>query len=378
MLEYIGFNSIKKLGNILKKKKFQKIFLITGRKSFENTNIEKIILNILKNYEIYHFNDYSLNPNIVDIKKGVKLFIKENCDVIIAIGGGTVIDIGKCISILSTNQGTIEDLIFKRNQIKQNGIPLIRIPTTAGSGSEATHFAVVYIGKRKYSIADKRYMQPQYVIIDPQFTLSLPSNISAVSGMDALCQAIESYWNINSTKRSKKYAKRAIKLVLNNLLKVVRKPDRSSRFNMVLAANFAGKAINLTKTTVCHAISYPITSFFNIPHGHAVALTLPSMIVFNSEVTEEDILDIRGVEYVKKTMADLISIIGAATFLEAKNIVNNLMQKIQLETKLKKLGVITNDDIDLIIENGFNPDRVKNNPRKLTESKLRKIIEEIM
>jgi len=378
MLEYIGFNSIKKLDNILKKKKFQKIFLITGRKSFENTNIEKIILNILKNYEIYQFNDYTLNPNIVDIKKGVELFLKENCDVIIAIGGGTVIDIGKCISILSTNPGTIEDLIFQRDQIKQKGIPLIRIPTTAGSGSEATHFAVVYIEKRKYSIADKRYMQPQYVIIDPQFTLSLPSNISAVSGMDALCQATESYWNINSTKRSKKYAKRAIKLVLNNLLKVVRNPDRSSRFNMVLAANFAGKAINLTKTTVCHAISYPITSFFNIPHGHAVALTLPSMIIFNSEVTEEDILDTRGVEYVKKTMADLISIIGATTFLEAKNLVINLMQKIQLETKLKKLGVTTNDDIDLIIENGFNPDRVKNNPRKLTESKLRKILEEIM
>ena len=377
MLEYIGFNLIRRLEKILKKNKFQKIFLITGRKSFENTNIKKIIYNILKDYKFYHFNDYTLNPKVEDIKKGVKLFKKEKGDVIVAIGGGTVIDIGKLISLFSTNQGKIEDFILKKNKIKQKGIPLIRIPTTAGSGSEATHFAVVYIEKTKYSIAEFKYLQPRYVIVDPQLTLYLPSKISAISGMDAFCQAIESYWNINSTKKSKKYATRAIELVKNNLLKVINNPDKNSRLNMALAANYAGKAINITKTTACHAVSYPITSYFDVPHGHAVALTLSSMIKFNSEVSENDILDPRGVKYVKKTMKDLISLIGATNFEEAKKLTNIFMKNIGLETNLKNLGIKTNEDINLIIKNGFNPERIRNNPRNLTESQLRKILGEI-
>lgn len=378
MLEYIGFNSIERLEKILKKNNFRKIFLITGRKSFKNTNIKKIIFDILEEYDFYHFNDYTINPKVEDIKKGLDLFRKEKCDVIVAIGGGSVIDIGKCISLFSTNQGNIEDFLLKKVKIKQRGIPLIRIPTTAGSGSEATHFAVVYIGKIKYSLAEPKYMQPQFVIVDPQFTLSLPNNVSAVSGMDAFCQAIESYWNINSTRKSKKYAKKAIGLIINNILKVVKNPDKESRFNMSLAANFAGKAINITKTTACHAISYPITSFFNVPHGHAVALSLPSMIVFNSEVSLMDILDPRGKKYVEKTMKEIISMIGATTFNEAKELITQLMEDIGLETKLKNLGIKTEEDINLIIKNGFNPDRVKNNPRKLTEAELRKILEELM
>ena len=377
MSEFIGFNSIERLEKILKKNNFRKIFLITGRKSFKNTDIKKIIFDILEEYDFYHFNDYTINPKVEDIKKGLDLFRKEKCDVIVAIGGGSVIDIGKCISLFSTNQGNIEDFILKKVKIKQRGIPLIRIPTTAGSGSEATHFAVVYIGKIKYSLAEPKYMQPQFVIVDAQFTLSLPNNVSAVSGMDAFCQAIESYWNINSTRKSKKYAKKAIGLIINNILKVVKNPDKKSRFNMSLAANFAGKAINITKTTACHAISYPITSFFNVPHGHAVALSLPSMIVFNSEVSRKDILDPRGIKYVKKTMKEIISMIGATTFNEAKELITQLMEDIGLETKLKNLGIKTEEDINLIIKNGFNPDRVKNNPRKLTEAELRKILEEI-
>ena len=377
MSEFIGFNSIERLEKILKKNNFRKIFLITGRKSFKNTDIKKIIFDILEEYDFYHFNDYTINPKVEDIKKGLDLFRKEKCDVIVAIGGGSVIDIGKCISLFSTNQGNIEDFILKKVKIKQRGIPLIRIPTTAGSGSEATHFAVVYIGKIKYSLAEPKYMQPQFVIVDAQFTLSLPNNVSAVSGMDAFCQAIESYWNINSTRKSKKYAKKAIGLIINNILKVVKNPDKKSRFNMSLAANFAGKAINITKTTACHAISYPITSFFNVPHGHAVALSLPSMIVFNSEVSRKDILDPRGIKYVKKTMKEIISMIGVTTFNEAKELITQLMEDIGLETKLKNLGIKTEEDINLIIKNGFNPDRVKNNPRKLTEAELRKILEDI-
>ena len=160
-------------------------------------------------------------------------------------------------------------------------------------------------------------------------------------------------------------------------MKVIENPNKKTRFNMSIAANYAGKAINITKTTACHSISYPITSYFNIPHGHAVALTLPSMIVFNSEVTENDNLDPRGVDYVKKTMRELLSFLSASDFIEAKEKTSQLMQNIGLKTRLKDLGITSQADIDLIIKNGFKPDRVKNNPRKLTEHQLRRILEDI-
>jgi len=195
--------------------------------------------------------------------------------------------------------------------------------------------------------------------------------------MDALTQAIESFWNINSTLESKNYSKKAIILVMENLLDAVVNPDKKSRLNMAVAANYAGKAINITKTTACHAISYPITSYFNVPHGHAVALSLPPMIVYNSNVNKDDVLDSRGVKFVKGTMKELISILGASNALKAKKIVSQLMKNIDLETKLHELGIKTKEDMDVIIKNGFNPERVKNNPRKLNEYQLRIILEEI-
>lgn len=378
MIEYIGLNSIRNLKDIIENNGFKNIFLITGKKSFEISNAKKIILeNILKYCNVFRFHDFSPNPKIEDIKNGLNIFRNGKYDAIIAVGGGSVIDIAKSIAIFSSNHGKIEKYIKKEIEIKKNGKQIICIPTTAGSGSQATHFAVIYINKQKYSIGHPKYMLSDYSIVDPQFTYSLSKNITASSGMDALSQAIESYWNVNSTEESKQYAEKAIRLIFNNLADAVNNPNENCRKKMAIAAHIAGKAINISKTTACHAISYPITSYFNVPHGHAVALTLPPMIIYNSEVHESDLLDSRGIIYVRKMMKELISIINASNFLEAKQKIEQLMLEIGLEIKLSKLGIRTQHELELIIENGFNPDRVKNNPRKLTESNLRKILVDI-
>ncbi|MFX1495670.1 MAG: phosphonoacetaldehyde reductase [Promethearchaeota archaeon] len=377
MIEYRGFNSIRNLKKILHQNNFSNIFLITGKKSFENDEIKNPVLKIITNFKFYHFNDFTPNPKLKDVERGLEIFKKDKYDVIIAVGGGSVIDMGKSISILSTNNGNPEDIIKGDVEIIRKGIPLIRIPTTVGSGSEATHFAVVYVGKTKYSLASPEFMQPNYVIIDPLFMLTLPKKIITYSSMDALTQAIESFWNINSTEESRNYAKKAINLIMKNILEAGINPNKKSLYKMAIAANYAGKAINMTKTTACHAISYPITSFFNIPHGHAVALTLPSMIVFNSEVNQDDVLDPRGVNFVRNIMNRLVSIIGASNFQDAKEKIISIMKQISLETKLSELGIKSSEDIDLIVRNGFTPNRVKNNPRLLTELQLRKILEEI-
>ncbi len=191
IVEYIGIDSIKKLQNLLKDFTFKIFFLITGRHSLKKSKNKNKICNALKDYDYFLFNDFTPNLKAEEIKKGFTLIRQGNYDVIIAIGGGSVIDMGKCIS---TNQEPLEDYIFNIKKIKHRGIPLIRIPTKAGSGSEATYFAVVYLGKNKHSFVSFEYLQPQFVIVDPKLTFTLPPRITASSGMDALSQAIESYW----------------------------------------------------------------------------------------------------------------------------------------------------------------------------------------
>ncbi|MFW9942964.1 MAG: phosphonoacetaldehyde reductase [Candidatus Thorarchaeota archaeon] len=377
MNEFIGNGAIKNLQKILLENNYKNIFLITGNSPLELENIDKILRLIKDSCQFFHYNDIAPTPNVEGVEKALNLFNKGHFDLIVAMGGGSVLDIGKSVSVFSANKGKIEDFLLKNRDIEKKGPPFVLIPTTAGTGSEATHFAVIFIKKTKYSLASDKYIPADYVIVDPELTYSLPKRVTAYTGMDALSQAIESYWNIYSTTDSKKYARKAIKLIMNNLLKAVHNPDKKSRYNMAIAANYAGKAINITKTTACHAISYPITSYFKVPHGQAVALTLPSMIVFNSEVNNNDVLDIRGCNYVKETMRELITLIGTSTFVEAKDKLTEIIKNIGLESTLSKLGIKTQEEIEILIKNGFNPERVKNNPRLLTETHLRKILEEI-
>ncbi len=375
-VEFIGIGTINKLKEIIEEHSPSNIFLVTGKYSFEKCGAKAIIGDFLRSYNVIHFFDFEANPKLKDIEKGIEIFKRNYCDFVIAVGGGSVMDIAKSVNILSFNQGSPVGYVKGEKKIQSKGTTLVAIPTTAGSGSEATRFAVVYIDKTKYSL-ENDFMLPDYAIIDPQFTMTLPKSITASTGMDALCQAIESYWCINSTDESKAYAKEATKLVMKNLPNAVNNPSKESREAMAKAAHLAGKAINISKTTAPHAISYPITSYFNVPHGHAVALTLHSILVYNSHVTEEDFLDKRGVNYVKKIISEIIKLLDAENVEDANNKIKNLMEEIGLSIRLSDLGINTDDKIEIIIKNGFNPGRVANNPRKLTEEALRRILNEI-
>ncbi|MBI2654878.1 phosphonoacetaldehyde reductase [Candidatus Woesearchaeota archaeon] len=373
--EYFGLNSIINLKKILSKYKPKSIFLVTGKNSYEKCGAKSILDKILKGYNVIHFYDFDVNPKLLDIKKGIKLFKKNKCDFIIAIGGGSVMDVAKSVNSFAANDGKPEDYLQKGKSIEKKGKVLVAIPTTAGSGSEATKFAVIYLNKTKYSL-DNEFIIPDYAIIDPQFIMNLQKSITSSAGMDALSQGIESYWSVHSTNQSKKYSRGAIKLAIRNLAKAVN-GNKSSRIAMAKAAHLAGKAINISKTTACHAISYPITSYFNVPHGHAVALTIPSMLKYNLDINENDMIDKRGVKYVKKTINEIVKLLGYANVNDASIKIQNLMKQIGLSTKLSELGIKTNEDIEIIIKNGFNPGRVRNNPRLLTEQALRKILEDI-
>src|SRR3989344_1935280 len=281
--KFIGPGCLANLKIILEDENPSSIFLVTGKKSYFESGAQEVLEHILHSYQVTYFSDFSVNPQLEDVIKGTSLFRKTNSDLVIAVGGGSVIDIAKSINFLAAQQGAPEDYITKKQTAQIKPKSFVAIPTTAGTGSEATHFAVVYIQKTKYSLAHEEWMLPDYVFLDPTLTYNLPRYITASTGIDVLCQAVESYWSTQSTEESKGYAREAIGMVLNNLVEAVNNPSLQSREAMLLAANLAGKAINISKTTACHSVSYPMTSYFGVSHGHACALTLAEMCLYRSE-----------------------------------------------------------------------------------------------
>ena len=369
--EYFGFGSIRNLKDILKKENPNKIFLVTGKKSYKKSGVKDYVLRYLQNYDFVHFDNFSSIPLLDDVKKGILAFRNEKCDLVIAIGGGSVIDFAKLTNILASQDGNQIDYVQYAREIEKPGKPLVAIPTTSGSGSEATHFAVVYVKEKKFSVKSS-YILPRYSIVDPEFTKSLPPKITAISGIDALCQAIESYWSINSTLLSRSFSKESINLILHNLLISVKNPTEETRLSMARASNLAGKAINLTKTTAPHAISYPLTYFFGIPHGHAVSLTLGEFFIFNSSVDKFNATTLNRLDDYPKNFSELLNVFGVADPLSAKQKITKLMLDLDLETKFSMFN-ITTKDITLILNN-VNIERLNNNPRKISRKELESIL----
>ena len=374
--EYFGTGSINSLTDILYNIKPCNIFLVSGKNSYKTSGAEEILGDILKEYTLTLFNEVSGDPLIGDIIKGMDIFIESDCDTVIAVGGGSVIDTAKSINILSSQDADPRSVITGEKKIACKGKPLIAIPTTSGAGSEATHFAVVYIEKEKYSLAHDLIL-PEYSIVDPQFTFKLPSGITATSGIDAFSQAVESFWNINANEESRKYSEEAIKLILENINSAVNEPTEYNRENMSKAAHLAGKAINITKTTAPHAVSYAMTSYYGIPHGQAVCITLSEFLEYNFNVTESDLMPGLNINEVRENHENLLRVLNCRDVNDAKNLINELIKSIGLKTKLSELNITSQADLKIISES-VNLERLKNNPRSVSKEDLVRILERIL
>jgi len=370
--KFIDEGSIKKIQYIINKLNVRKILLVTGKNSFSLCGAKNKIDSLLNNISIVKFNNFQSNPSLEDAERGIKLLRENNLDLIIAIGGGSVIDMAKMINIFAAQKDNdLMSYIEDGSLIEKKGIPLVAIPTTIGTGSEATHFAVVYVDKVKYSLAHQ-FMLPDYAIVDAELSCNLPKNIVAASGMDALSQAVESYWAVKSTNESKKYASEAIVLALGSIKDAV-KGDKKARMVMSKAAYLAGKAINITTTTAPHAISYPITTYFGLQHGHAVALTLGHFFIINSSANDENVIDPRGGKYLESVMTKLYIMFDVSSPLECKNKWYAIMREIGLVSDMKRIVIITEREIEKVID-GINLQRLRNHPVLIEKKQLYKLL----
>ena len=251
------------------------------------------------------FNDFASNPLYEQVCKGVELFNANQCDTIVAVGGGSAIDVAKCIKLyckMSTDQ------LFLDQPYEDTGVKLVAIPTTAGTGSESTRYAVIYYQGKKQSVTHSSII-PDVAILEPSVLKTLPLYQKKCTMLDALCQGIESWWSVNSTDESKPISKKTVELIMANWRAYIFNNDEKAAAQIMTAANLAGQAICITQTTAAHAFSYKVTSLYGLPHGHAVAVCLPKIWKYMVEHCDECI-DGRGRNYLKDVFAQISSAMG--------------------------------------------------------------------
>ncbi|MBK6876983.1 MAG: phosphonoacetaldehyde reductase [Ignavibacteria bacterium] len=373
--EFFGEGSITQLKQLLYDMGAKRIFLVTGKNSFEKSGAKAAMNDLLNELTVKRYEVISECPDLEFIKAGMNDLRLAECDAVVAVGGGNVIDTAKAVNFFSSQSITPEECIRSVSNIKGKGLPLVAIPTTSGSGSEATHFAVVYSGDVKHSLAAESIL-PDVAIVDPELTYSLSPYQTAVSGIDVFCQAIESAWATGSNDESRKYSRESLTLIMRSFISAVKMSSAESRRDMSLASNLAGKAINISKTTAPHAVSYSMTRMFGIPHGQAVCITLGEFLKFNYEVNSADCNDSRGAAHVKCTIEEIFKLTGSSDVNDCMEKIKSLIRSAGLKTNLRDLGIDSTDKLELIARS-TNAERLSNNPRKITQEALLEILKNV-
>jgi len=309
----------------------RKVLIVSGKNFIYKTGLIEKIEKIFKkeniNYSI--FAKVNPEPDIENVEEGIKFCKEEKCDVILAIGGGSAMDVGKCIAVMARNKGSLRDY-FGEVEYENEPLPIIAIPTTCGTGSEVTRYAVIIDKneKTKKTVSSEKIM-PKLAILDPDVLDYLPSNLIAATGIDAFSHAVESYLAINSDFISRFFSIESLKLLIENLKKAF-DGDKKSKEKVFLASTFAGYAINKTGTIIVHGIGYSLTIKYKTHHGTSNGLFLPYVLEFLKENNYE-----REIKEIEK-------VIGTTSELQ------NLITSLKLPSKLREVGVKKEDIEELV------------------------------
>ncbi|MDT8303277.1 MAG: phosphonoacetaldehyde reductase [Sedimentisphaerales bacterium] len=285
------------------------------------------------------FDGVTANPELDFLDRIATALRGETITGIIALGGGSVLDTAKVFSVtLPSDMKTPLDMVLREGRPHkwESYIPVIAIPTTAGTGAEVTPFATVWDNrnKKKYSVSGEM-VYPVHALLDPELTLTLPPKETLYTGLDAISHALESLWNKNRTRVSEALSLKALTLANNALPAVLNQPESLYyREKMQHAALIAGLAISRTRTAIAHAISYPVTMHFGVPHGLACSFTLPRLIKHYTNSIDDG--------PIKTAMNETLKI----------------LEELNLENEL--LDYIGKENLSKYIEGMFHPERSNN------------------
>lgn len=356
------------LADLLQEYGSRKVFLIADATGYAASGASDILEPIISGKLVFTFDDIEVNPKLAGVLACAEKIREVKPDLLMVVGGGSAMDVAKLANWFASGEGVADEFLTGESSEIECRLPLVAVPTTAGSGAEATHFAVVYVDSVKKS-AGHVSMRPPVAVVDPQLTAQLPAPITAHSGLDALCQAIESIWSVQSNEESLGYATEALDLIWNHLERAVNESAPESRAAMARGSHLAGQAINITKTTLPHALSYSITTQHGVPHGVAVALTLGPALIFNEAISDADCTDSRGPDWVRERIGSIRHIMGDASAEECAAQFEALLGSIGCPATLPEAGITNENQLRLICQD-VNVERLSNNPRRISEQEI--------
>lgn len=364
----------KKLSN----EKPASVFLCTGRTSHQQNPLFQPLCAALKETQVHHVR---VDRRSLWIDRFWHLLqqIKSRPppEWLVAFGGGTVIDTAKLICAFWNLDLSSEEEF--RKHVESNRIaptplaPLCAIPTTAGTGSEATQFAVCFVGMEKYSL-DHPSLLPKDHLLDSRAIRALDSTVRAHTFLDAVCQATESLWAVGSTQESQKYAMDALeRLLANGLRSFSATASNDILFAGLEGAHLAGKAINISRTTAPHALSYYLTARHDMPHGLAVSTTFSELARLNFEVGQDDCLDPAGPNALRNRFDLIFSAWRCSSIDEFCRNFDALRKELGVAARFHDLG-LSPEEFESFLSHLPNPERMKNNPRRISPNMIREVL----
>ena len=350
-----GKDSIKRLPEAVNSSGYKKGVLITS-KYFSSSGIADDIVNSTKQI-VGVFGSVSPNALLKEVTKASELIKETGADFVVAVGGGSTIDLAKFACSLAVHDGEAKEYFYKTKTFTSKRVPLIAVPTTSGTGSEVTSVSVCTdedSGVKGPLVSNNFY--PYLAIIDYMLTLSVPKYTTAISGLDALSHALEAFWNVNRLPITDMYAKKAVELIINNIEKAYDDGSNiEARKAMSLGSVYAGLAFAPTRTAAVHACSYALSNQYNLPHGEACAFTMGFFLQENADVDKR--LNILAKDLGFKNVDSMVDKI------------ENLKKKFALKTTLKDIGCV---DVGKLVRECLAHPLFNNNPRKYTEESLTK------
>ena len=347
-----------------------KVLVVLGRSAMRKSGALDRLTHLLieNNLEYAIYENIPSDPTVETIDTGTGLARKEKCNLIIALGGGSVLDTGKAISAMLTNEGSVADyqeIEGKGKKFQHKTLPFIAIPTTSGTGSEATKNAVITNTKLdlKKSIRDPMLI-PKVALVDPELTLSLPPYITAICGGDALTQCIESYLGKKSQEITDALALHAIGLIGKSLVKAVKEgKNLEARKDMAMAALLSGLCLSNSGLGTAHALSHPLGVYYKIPHGLSCAVLLPYVMEFNLPVVTKKLVKIA------QTLGEDISLLSETEAAQkAVEKIKEMFFQAGIKENLSEWRIKEKDFSQLI--KGAKGESLNNNPRDTSDEDL--------
>ena len=369
----VGKGSLAKLPEIAKKLGGTHGFIISGP-HLNKMGIVKSCADALENagISVDTYTETEGNPSVETVDKAAAAFKESGADFIIALGGGSPMDVAKAVGVVVKYGGSITEY-EGGGKVPGDIIPLIAIPTTAGTGSEVTAFSVITDHSRNYKLTVFSYkLIPSYAILDPELLTTAPVSVAAACGIDAMVHALEAYISKDSSPFTDAMAEKALELIGKNIRKYVAdRSDIQAAENMLMGSLFAGIAFSWARLGDVHAMSHPVSAFFNVPHGVANAILLPTIVEYNALADNGKYLKIYN--YISRTPV----LENEFEPLMLVELLKNLNAQLGIPASLSEVGV-TADKFDAMADDAMKSGNIAVNPRSTTKKDVVSLYEKAL